>query len=609
MRAGDLGKPMRVVLAAAVLLVALVLLFPHLHGLAHRYRFAGRLGSHDGADRLRAAMELGRLRDERAISPLVSALATGEVVVNRPEDEVAILCGIGGSTTVQVVEQALRDPASDRGRLIEVLACLDDAAARAVLVKSLASQDRALLQTTVLVLSESRDPRLVGLLADAETHATPAARLQIIASLTPPAGSPLDSRLSSALVAALSDPDAEVRRAAADSLTWNYLNRAIPAGALADAVRHKGLEVRNAVSAKLASYRPALAQDATLQALLAGYARPDAPVNAPNDDLAVSARRASAFIAARQDPGGYWLTARTRSLRSKGAGREMNTYLTPLLVDVLAPVADKAALGGPLASARRQIGGEIEDSGIVRYYGHGARASGQGRICAIAPDADDTALAWRIAPNPDARKLQTALASLRLYRASNGLYRTWLAPLDRLDCVDRGHDPDPTDAGIQMHILMFLARASPADARALCTALAKNIADDRIWVYYPLEPLVPIIRQADLKSAGCGLDLPARRLRTDVPGQGQWVVAALALRRLLQEGDPDPSQTTALLRKLAQGDFWIIRRSPPLVYQNDATGSAPGFYWSQEFGYALWLRLYFENLLTSQHPVASGHTG
>jgi hypothetical protein len=287
----------------------------------------------------------------------------------------------------------------------------------------------------------------------------------------------------------------------------------------------------------------------------------------------------------------------------------MNTYLTPVLVDMLAPVADKAGLGGPLARARRQIGGEIEDSGIVRYYGHGARALGQGRICAIAPDADDTALAWRIAPNPDVRLLRTALATLRGYRAPNGLYRTWLAPLDRLDCVDRGHDPDPTDVGIQMHILMFLAHASPADAQALCSALGKNIADDRIWVYYPREPLIPIIRQADLRKAGCDVDLPEVRIRTGVPGQGQWVVAALALRRLLQTGDPDPSQTTALLRKLAQGDFWIIRRSPPLIYQNDATGSAPGFYWSQEFGYALWLRLYFENLLRSQHPVTSGRPG
>lgn len=609
MRVGDLGRPMRIVLAVVVLLVAGMLLFPRLHGLVHHQRLVGRLGSPDGAERLRAAIELGTSRDERAIAPLVSALAEGEVVVDRPEDEVAILCSIGGARTVQALAQALQDPAADRGRLTEALACLDDAAARAVLAKSLASDDVALLQATVLVLSQSRDPKLAGLLADAETRATPGARLQIIASLTPPTGSLLDPRLTSILRAALTDPDAAIRRAAADSLTWNDLNRAVPAGVLADALRSPAPDVRIAVAGRLAFYRPSLPQDASLRTVSAADARPDLPANAPGDDLAVAARRASAFLAARQSPGGYWLTARTRNLHPERAGREMNTYLTPVMVDMLAPVADAAGLGGPLARARRQIGGEIEDNGLVRYYGHGARALGEGRICAIAPDADDTALAWRIAPSPNVQLLHNALATLRQYRAQNGLYRTWLAPLDRFNCIDRGRDPDPTDVGIQMHMLMFLAHASPADAQALCAALGRTIADDRIWVYYAAEPLIPIVRLAELRRAGCAIDLPEGRLRTDVPGQGQWVVAALTLQRLLLGDARDPAQTTALLRKLAQGDFWIIRRSPPLIYQNDATGSAPGFYWSQEFGYALWLRLYFENLRSSQRPVASGNPG
>jgi hypothetical protein len=30
------------------------------------------------------------------------------------------------------------------------------------------------------------------------------------------------------------------------------------------------------------------------------------------------------------------------------------------------------------------------------------------------------------------------------------------------------------------------------------------------------------------------------------------------------------------------------------MYHNDQTASVPRFYWSEEFGYALWLRLYFE---------------
>jgi hypothetical protein len=38
-----------------------------------------------------------------------------------------------------------------------------------------------------------------------------------------------------------------------------------------------------------------------------------------------------------------------------------------------------------------------------------------------------------------------------------------------------------------------------------------------------------------------------------------------------------------------------VAHDPPLLYHNDLTASVPRFYWSEEFGYALWLRLYFEN--------------
>jgi len=50
-----------------------------------------------------------------------------------------------------------------------------------------------------------------------------------------------------------------------------------------------------------------------------------------------------------------------------------------------------------------------------------------------------------------------------------------------------------------------------------------------------------------------------------------------------------------MLRKLARDHFSLVRRSPPLLYHNDFTGKVPRFYWSEDFGYALWLRLYFEN--------------
>ena len=36
----------------------------------------------------------------------------------------------------------------------------------------------------------------------------------------------------------------------------------------------------------------------------------------------------------------------------------------------------------------------------------------------------------------------------------------------------------------------------------------------------------------------------------------------------------------------------MVRRAPPLLYHNDLTASVSRYYWSEDFGYALWLRLY-----------------
>jgi hypothetical protein len=42
---------------------------------------------------------------------------------------------------------------------------------------------------------------------------------------------------------------------------------------------------------------------------------------------------------------------------------------------------------------------------------------------------------------------------------------------------------------------------------------------------------------------------------------------------------------------VAADDFVVIRRSPPLLYHNDLTATVPRYYWSEDVGYALWLRL------------------
>ncbi len=232
--------------------------------------------------------------------------------------------------------------------------------------------------------------------------------------------------------------------------------------------------------------------------------------------------------------------------------------------------------------------------------------------CAITPDSDDTALVWRLAPGPDRRRLSAALATLDRYRTPEGLYRTWLAPREAYQCLDPGSDPDPADIAIQMHLLLLLAEARPPAGRALCEALRPVVDQDRVWVYYRMTPLVPILRLADLRRAGCDLKLPESRMRTAVPGQEIWVSLVRLLERAESPGGPPAgaAEIQAVLRQLAGDDFALLRKNPPLLYHNDLTATVPRYYWSEDAGYALWLRLYTEYEhahLGHPHPAAPLH--
>jgi hypothetical protein len=148
-----------------------------------------------------------------------------------------------------------------------------------------------------------------------------------------------------------------------------------------------------------------------------------------------------------------------------------------------------------------------------------------------------------------------------------------------------------------MHVFQLLAGADPPASRALCAALARVIDEERLWVYYRMAPVVPTLRQADLENAGCALALPASRVHTAVSGQEAWMAAATLLRRLTGRDQPAPGseETEVLLRALAADDFSVVGSNPPLLYHNDLTATVPRFYWSEDFGYALWLRLHFEH--------------
>jgi hypothetical protein len=281
-------------------------------------------------------------------------------------------------------------------------------------------------------------------------------------------------------------------------------------------------------------------------------------------------------------------------MRFREPRQEMNTFLTALLVDLLDPLPATSGLQDNLQRARQHLTSQIESGGLVRYHGL-SDSPGIGTFgCVITPDTDDTALVWRIAPDPDRGRLTAALATIDRYRTPEGLYRSWLAPREAYQCLDPGSDPNPADVAIQMHLLLLLSKVRPPAAQALCEALLNVVDDDRHWVYYRKTPLVPILRLPDLRRAGCELTLPQSRMRTDVPGQPIWVSVARLVAGPAMAGGPtaDAVLLRAILRELARDDFALIRTNPPLLYHNDLTATVPRYYWSEDAGYALWLRLY-----------------
>ncbi|MET1023585.1 MAG: hypothetical protein ABWX87_04680 [Pseudoxanthomonas sp.] len=310
--------------------------------------------------------------------------------------------------------------------------------------------------------------------------------------------------------------------------------------------------------------------------------------------MAHAAQLAGQRLAERQQPPGYWLTAFTAGARYEKPQAEMNTYLNAVLVDLAGPLPANVQLGEVLARARSFLTLQIEPDGLVRYHGRPDAATIGVLGCAITPDADDTALVWRVAPSEDRARLTRAMQTMQRFRRPDGLYQTWLAARERFQCLDPGDDPNPADLVIQMHILMLLAQRDPPAATALCQAMSAQSSDERVWVYYALAPLLPLLRQADLAAVGCPLAVPPLRLRTDVPGQQRWIELVQSLRQM--EGrQPTHAQyeaASAVLHALSADGFAALARMPPLLYHNDLTATVPRFYWSEDVGYALWLRLH-----------------
>jgi hypothetical protein len=186
------------------------------------------------------------------------------------------------------------------------------------------------------------------------------------------------------------------------------------------------------------------------------------------------------------------------------------------------------------------------------------------------------------------------LKELSDYRDDRGLYRTWLAPREQYQSLDPGRDPNPADATIQMHVYLMLRELDPPVAQNLCVALQRAINDDDLWVYYAKAPLIPYLRSAELRQRNCAIPLPTYRLAHCAAGQevwtevARWIVAAMTS----PPSTSDRPKIFALLERIGGDDFAELRRTPPLLYHNDLTATVSRYYWSEDFGYALWLRAY-----------------
>ena len=150
----------------------------------------------------------------------------------------------------------------------------------------------------------------------------------------------------------------------------------------------------------------------------------------------------------------------------------------------------------------------------------------------------------------------------------------------------------------------LLRELDPPAAQSLSAALERCSGDVGLWVYYAKAPLIPYLRSAELRQLGCAIPLPAERLTRSENGQEIWGEAA----RRLAEITAFPHDVKArqaieiLLKQIGSEDFAMIRRSPPLLYHNDLSATVKRFYWSEEFGYALWLRLYQAARAESEQP-------
>ncbi len=294
-----------------------------------------------------------------------------------------------------------------------------------------------------------------------------------------------------------------------------------------------------------------------------------------------------------QGPEGYWVTHTTQARVFHEARPEVNTFLQPIMIALLQPLTEQIDLKETLHRARHYALGQIEETGLVRFSpSFDPLRKGPAACPDMTPDADDTALAWSLAQTINSGRLALALAKLRAFRTPGGLFRTWLAEEKDFRCLAPGTDPNPADIGINFHVYLFLSRHDHDASRALCQAMIATVGDSSLWVYSAQAPLIPLLRLADVRRAGCPVAIPRELVRPVDDPQVKWLKAISLLDVDFSRDTKARDEAVLLLRDLAQNRFAAVEASPPLLYHNDLTSVHTRNYWSKDFGYALWLRNY-----------------
>ena len=324
------------------------------------------------------------------------------------------------------------------------------------------------------------------------------------------------------------------------------------------------------------------------------------------DQLSTLARQAAAHLDADQKPGGYWLTTFTASTKFEDPHFEMNVFVTSMIVDLLEPVEAKAGLAE--ASLERALISALKSKRTAWFVTMAAETRPPFPPSVVSSPRILTTPRW----SGGSRRAQIAALArraeiLRSYRTSAGLYRTWLAPRTQYLGIDPGSDPNPADVGIQMHVLMFLAKFDPAGAPALYAALQGAIGDEQNWVYYRLAPLLPLLREADLRRLGYPLRLPPSLSRSPVSGQSDWGMDAgcllapyLAAEKVSAMSPKKPRDFSGGSPRMISRPFAANRRC---FTTTTSRRRSAGFIGRRILGYALWLRLYLETMALEPAPA------